>query len=374
MDHTFLLVLLLVIVGLLLPVLVLSMPTVRRILPYLYVIARIRAKEARLLKPETLEQMVNTSSVAEIASILENSEYALAMQGLVMESAESIEELLIRQIADIYSEIVSMLPRKMQQVFSYLKQQWDVHNLKSILRSLRSGEPPEYAISRLVPFGELDTILLRKMVEAGDIDDALPLLEATPYGQLIALLPVYHQEKSLLPLESMLDKIMLESMWDRISADRELLNLRPSFAIRIDALNYKILLRAKRDQLLLVDVQKYLVQGGDLLPALLRIFDEVDDLHALIAEIASGPFYPALMEVLPESERTGSLFPLEKRLDEVVLALGKQIAIKQPYGIAPILGYLSKKDTEIRNIRTITRAKEAGLSIELIRNLVLKPA
>ena len=103
-------------------------------------------------------------------------------------------------------------------------------------------------------------------------------------------------------------------------------------------------------------------------------FEEVDEVGALLSELEGTDFFKPLMDALPEYEREGSLYPLEKVLDEIALSVGWQTAIKQPYGAAPILGYLSQKDTEVRNIRAISRAKEAGIAPDKIRGLVLNPA
>jgi len=373
MESKFFLVLLLLVLGFLLPFLIFLMRNLRNILPYLYVTARIRAKEARLIKPDTMDEMINAGSVAEIASILENSDYAFAMQGLVLDSAESIEDLLTRQTADIYSEIAKMLPANVKNVFSFLQQQWDVHNMKTILRGVRSGLTDEQMLSRTVRFGELDAEVLKKMAEATSIEELIPLFEATRYEQVSGMLSSYEQEQSLLCLEVMLDKVLLETMWDRVTADRELQPLQPGLAARIDALNLKIVFRAKRDHLLFGDIEKYLIAGGDLYASLPGLaFDEVDETGALLAEFEGTAFYKPLMDALPEHEKSGSLAPLEKALDETALAIGKDSSIKQPYGIAPILGYLSLKDTETRNIRAISRAKEAGMVPETIREFVLR--
>lgn len=371
MESNFLLVLLLLVLGLSLPLLIFLMRTLSNILPYLYATARIRAKEARLLKSETLEELINTGSVAEIASLLENTEYALAMQGLVLESAESIEQLLERQAADIYSEVATMMPEKVQGVFAFLRQQWDVRNVKTLLRGLRSGLSAEKIMGAVLPFGTLDTELLKKMAEAAGIEDVLPLFESTPYGALAQMLPVYEQTESLLPLESMLDKLLLEDMWHQVEPGGELQMLQPFFAARIDALNMKILMRAKRDHLLLSDIQPYVISGGHVSQRLIRAFDEVDDVSALASELEGSLYYKPVMDALVDYDRHGSLFALEKVLDETVLAIGRDTAIKQPYGLAPVLGFLARKDVEVRNIRAISRAKEAGLAPEHIRELVL---
>jgi V/A-type H+-transporting ATPase subunit C len=373
MESNFFLLLLLLILGFLLPFLIFLMRNLSNILPYLYATARIRAKEARLLKPETLDEMVNTGSVSEIASILENSEYGLAMQGLVLENSESIEDLLTRQTADVYSEIARMLPEKVQNVFSYLLQQWDVRNLKTILRGVRTGLSAEQILAKTVPFGEMDSELLKKMAESSSVEDLLPLFEGTCYGELATMLAAYDQDRSLLPLESALDRQLLGEMWNQVVADNRLQTLKPGLAASIDALNLKTLFRGKKDHLLLSDIENYLISGGDLHTTLLNVFDEVDEVTALVAELEGTAFFKPLMEMMPEYEKTGALFQLEKVLDETALWVGKETSIKQPYGIAPMLGYLSLKETEVRNIRAISRAKEAGLAPEQIRELVLSP-
>ena len=371
MESNFFLVLLLLVLGLALPLLIFLMRTISNILPYLYATARIRAKEARLLKAEVLEEMINTGSLAEIASLLENTEYALAMQGLVLENAEAIEQLLERQTADIYSEVSAMMPEKVQGVFAFLRQQWDVRNLKTLLRGLRSGLPSEKIMAAVLPFGTLDVELLRKMAEAAGIEDVMPLFETTPYPELAQMLPVYEQAESLLPLESMLDKVLLENMWRQVEAGEALQVLQPFFAARIDVLNMKLLMRAKRDHLLLSDVQPYIISGGHVSQRLIKAFDEVDDVSALASELEGTLYYKPVMDALADYDRHGSLFALEKVLDETALAIGRDTAVKQPYGLAPVLGFLARKDVEVRNIRAISRAKEAGLAPEHIRELVL---
>lgn len=371
MGSNFLLVLVLLVLGLALPLLVFVMYNLRNIVPYMYATARIRAKEARLLKTETLEELVNTGSVAEIASLLENTEYALAMQGLVFENAESIERLLERQTADMYTEVVRMMPEKVRGVFAFLRQQWDVRNLKTVLRGLRAGLPAEKIMAAVLPFGTLDVELLRKMSEAAGIEDVLPLLEATPYGALAQQLQAYEQTESLLPLEAMLDRLLLENMWRQVEAGGALQVLQPFFAARIDVLNIKILMRAKRDHLLLSDVHPYVIGGGHSSQRLIRAFDEVDDVGALASELEGTRYYKPVIDALADYDRHGSLLAVEKGLDETALAIGRDTAVTQPYGLAPVLGFLARKDVEVRNIRAISRAKEAGLAPEHVRELVL---
>lgn len=83
------------------------------------------------------------------------------------------------------------------------------------------------------------------------------------------------------------------------------------------------------------------------------------------------PFYNSLMEVLPEYERTHSLLSLEKALDESLLRTGWDISVKHPFGIAPLMGFLSLKEVEMRNVRALAVAKEANLNHDDIRSLMV---
>jgi V/A-type H+-transporting ATPase subunit C len=77
------------------------------------------------------------------------------------------------------------------------------------------------------------------------------------------------------------------------------------------------------------------------------------------------------MEVFPEHEKTRSLLPLEKALDELLIKTGWEISLKHPYGIGPLMGFLSLKEVEMRNVRAIAVAKEANMEHDDIRSLMV---
>jgi V/A-type H+-transporting ATPase subunit C len=77
------------------------------------------------------------------------------------------------------------------------------------------------------------------------------------------------------------------------------------------------------------------------------------------------------MEALPEYEKTNSLLSLEKALDEFILRTGWDISMKHPFGIGPLMGFLSLKEVEMRNVRALAVAKEANLNHDDIRSLMV---
>ena len=81
-------------------------------------------------------------------------------------------------------------------------------------------------------------------------------------------------------------------------------------------------------------------------------------LPLLIASGLEGTKYAsALTDAMPVYNETGSVAVFEKALDAYVSEYSKSLAVKKPLGVGPIIGYLSQKENEIKNLKIIARAK-----------------
>ena len=130
------------------------------LIPYLYLNARIMAKEAKLVGPDKLEELISAPSVIEIVSALEETEYGEYLSDLAAESVEAVEDALLLQNAEIDEEIFKIIPKKVSDLFLFLKKKWDIHNLKVIFRGIDGGLSGEEINTRLIPAGEFDEITL----------------------------------------------------------------------------------------------------------------------------------------------------------------------------------------------------------------------
>jgi len=77
-----------------LPLLVFLAKTVQNITPYLYMNARLKAKEGRLISKAQFEDMVSAHSLSDISSLLEGTPYGNEMQGIMINDAETLEDVL----------------------------------------------------------------------------------------------------------------------------------------------------------------------------------------------------------------------------------------------------------------------------------------
>jgi len=371
-DPQFLIIIIGAVLILSLPLLIFLTKTVQNITPYLYMNARLKAKEGRLITQAQLEEMVTSPSLAEISSILEATPYGSEMQGIMINDAETLEEVLQKHRATLYHEIVGMMPKRIEDVFSYLNQELEVNTIKSILRDIHAQKSPEQTALQPTSTGELQEETLKRMSESRTVTELVPLLEGTSYEPLIEALPAYEQSKKLNLFESLLDKIIPQNTWRIISSRGDELSLiQDYFATKIDLLNLKVLLRGKRDRLGWDEIEHFLLPQGNIFDQAKTRYGEEEDIRGLITSLEATPFYHPLMEVLPEYEKTRSLLPLEKVLDEYLLKTGWDVSLKHPYGIGPIMGFFSLKEAEMKNVRAIAVAKEAHMEHDEIRSLMV---
>jgi V/A-type H+-transporting ATPase subunit C len=315
--------------------------------------------------------MTASHSISDISSILESTVYGSEMQGFMINNSANLEEMLQTHQANLYNELMGMMPEKIKDVFSYLCQELEVNTIKSLLRDIHAQIPVGHTSLKLTSNGELEEEKLKRLSESRNIAEMIPLLEGTSYESLMETLPGYEQSKKLHTLDSLLDKIVLTNTWKVISSRGDLSLIQDYFAVKIDVLNMKVLLRAKRDRLNWDEIENFLFPQGHLFNQSKTSYGEEEDIRGLITSMETMPFYNSLMEVLPEYERTHSLLSLEKVLDESLLRTGWDISVKHPFGIGPLMGFLSLKEVEMQNVRALAVAKEANLNHDDIRSLMV---
>ncbi|MHC1569241.1 MAG: V-type ATPase subunit [Candidatus Syntropharchaeia archaeon] len=323
--------------------------SLREIVPYLYLNARISAKEGRCIKPVELEEMITSPSVEDMLSVLEGTEYGKYIQN-------SLERGLNAYFGELHAEIFEIIPKKVKKAFTFLIRKWDVYNIKTILRCIYAGESPPEPI----PVGEIEEEKMREIAESSDIEEVVSLIK--DHYDLTQAFEKYKNSKNLLFLEGAIDRIFMEETLKKIlqTKKKELWVLRDYFTTLIDLTNLKIFLRAKIDGVKIKDIEEFLIEGGTISERLIKNFDDLE-FEEIASQLEETPYYHLLIDNIEE---------YEKAFDEFRIRMGKEISTTHPFGIAPLIGFFCKKEEEIRNIRAIYRAKEAGLLPEEIRKLV----
>ena len=314
------------------------------IYPYLNPSARVRARKGRLFDEKQISEIV-LKGIPEYADVLD--EYPL-------DKALDVER------ANTYDFIARLAPEDIKNPFVVMSKKADIDNIKSLLTAKEVGLSADETKELLIPCGSLYDDL-ESLADADNVTDIVTSLDNTEYATALEdALPQYEETKMILPLESALDKYYLGKLLrsTEVPSDENTQILYSYVGTQVDVANLKLIIRAKEDGLDYDAISPYILEEGyQLREWKLKDLMESPDVTNVVSGLEGTKYADALTDVVPVYNETGSVAVFEKALDVYSSEYSKSLASKQPLGIGPIIGYLSQKENEIKNLKIIARAK-----------------
>ncbi len=338
--------------------------------PYTYPNARVRARTGRLFTEKEFSEIVESQNIEEVKNYLRGTpDYAKYIDLYPLEKA------LDTQLAETYDLIARITPDNSKEIFKFLLKKWDIKNIKSIIIANEAGLSPEETLNLIVPFGALSD-KLDSLIEAGNVTEIMNGLEGTEYPKILEdAIPIYNETGLLLPLEASLDKYLLQNLL-RSSATPEDDNtslLHNYVGTMVDVANIKIIIRAKADELKYDDIEAYMIsEGYQIREWKLKELMEAEDVASVISGLEGTDYAPMLSDAMTDYTETRSMASFENALDNHVVKTAKTISLKNQFGIGPMIGFLSRKEREIKNLKIIARGKrEEGFSPSMIKEMLI---
>ena len=325
------------------------------IYPYLNPSARVRARTGRLFDEKQISELVETNDVEEVENYLRGSpDYANVLDEYPLDKALDVER------ANTYDFIARVAPKDVKDPFVIMAKKTDIDNIKSLLTAKEVGLTPDETKELLIPRGSLYNELA-SLVDADGVTDIVTSLDGTEYATVLEdALPEYEEKHMTLPLEAALDKYYLSNLLrsSDVPSDENKQILYSYVGTQVDVDNLKLILRAKEDGLTYDDISRYILADGyQLREWKLKDLMDSPDVTNVISGLEGTKYASALTDAMPAYNETGSVAVFEKALDAYSSQYSKSLAIKKPLGIGPIIGYLSQKENEIKNLKIIARAK-----------------
>ncbi|WP_407423407.1 V-type ATP synthase subunit C [Methanobrevibacter sp.] len=325
------------------------------IYPYFNPSSRVRARKGRLLNEKQISELVETSEVEEVENYLRGfPDYADVLDEYPLDKALDVER------ANTYDFVAGLAPKDIKDPFVIMSKKADIDNIKSLLTAKEVGLSTEETRELLIPRGSLYGDL-ESLVDADNVTDIVTSLDGTEYAAALEdALPQYEDTKMVLPLESALDKYYLGKLLRStdVPSDENKQILYSYVGTQVDVANLKLIIRAKADGLDYDAISPYILEEGyQLREWKLKDLMESPDVTNVISGLEGTKYAEALTDVMPVYNETGSVAVFEKALDVYTSEYSKSLASKKPLGIGPIIGYLSQKENEIKNLKIIARAK-----------------
>ena len=325
------------------------------IYPYLNPSARVRARKGRLFDEKQISEIVETNNVEEVENYLKGvPDYADVLDEYPLDKALDVER------ANTYDFIARLAPKEVKDPFVIMSKKADIDNIKSLLTAKEVGLNGDETRELLIPCGSLYEHL-ESLVDSDNVSDIVTSLDGTEYAAALEdALPQYESTNMILPLESALDKYYLGKLLHSsdVPADENRQIMYAYVGTQVDVANLKLIIRAKQDGLDYDAIAPYILEEGyQLREWKLKDLMESPDVTNVVSGLEGTKYAEALTDAMPVYNETGSVAVFEKALDVYASNYAKSLSSKKPLGVGPIIGYLSQKENEIKNLKIIARAK-----------------
>ncbi len=337
---------------------------------YAYANTRIRAKVAKLITPPQYDKLLQMD-LPEIAKFLEETEYKKEFDEFALKESGAhliLHALNVNQVK-AFEHVSRISPPRFAVLLQQYLREWDVFNIKTVLRAVLAGEEKEEAKRILVPLGDLDFQFLSSLLDKKDVNEVLSALRSTEYAPVLKAFDSI-DSMSLIRLELALDDLIFKQLSSLVALAHEGRYFTDFMKLKIDVANFKILLKLKRAELPPAEVRLYFTAHGSLsLERLVSLYRLSFD--GIFSYMRSMPLASFVEPGISEFQQDGSLGLLEVGLDRYFIGHAISLLREHPLTIAPMLGYIAAKKAEIKNIRTIVRGKQAHLDNEIIRKYLV---
>lgn len=315
---------------------------------YLFLSARIKAMEGRLLSHERMERMLEAPAPEDAAKVLQECGYD-EMPHL---GEQALEKVLAEQREKTFHELYSAVPD--HNIIDVFKVKYDYHNAKTVLKAEAMGVDPA---PLMVDTGRVAPGELLEKVHSSDLR-GLPSILQSAISEAREVLNTTGDPQLA---DFALDRAYFQDMY-HIAQESGSAFLEGYVRIQIDSANLRSVVRTLRMGKSMEFLRGVLFEGGNIDTS--RILNtaaggNLEELYAI------SPLKEAA-EAGSAALNGGRLTRFEKLCDDAVLnyvAGAKYVA----FGEAPVIGYLAAKENELTSVRIIMSGRMAGLDADTIR-------
>lgn len=332
-----------------------------------YLNARVCRMRSDLLPRASIEELLSFNSAQMVAERLLEGPYRTELVEALaaLPAAQALDAALEKHFSDIITNITRLADEEATRALSPILDQWDVQNLKAVIRGIHFEVSPALIASSLGPGAALTRSNLEALSELTDIKSIIDQLTtwSLPWGSvLLPLLPQFRSDRDLRPLEHALDAHRFRGIGSNASdnsiKDTETVKLLSMEAELRNVITALTSLGANEAPLFLPDYK-------NCSQTVKKLF-ESEQMDEAIDILADSPHRGILDKALPFMTEPGRFAMFERLIDEELLAQSRQLSLIDPLSVAVPCHFLRAKRNEIMNIRLIAM----GLENNILRNVI----
>jgi V/A-type H+-transporting ATPase subunit C len=333
---------------------------------FAYPVSRVKAIGNPFVKPEYLNDLVESKSLHEIAEKIKEHGYNLKLaEGA---SLWDLDLALYRYYLSEYVLLESSVPDSIRPFFAGFRSLLEIDQFKTALRSREAGLAPDLIVSRMTPIGLVTQDMIEGLAHASKMEEIVSLIQDTPYGKALQeALPEYREQGSTLPLERALDLTALRELnRSRLKVDNILASPVQEFCgVFTDITNILVIFRARAEGIDPIEASRYIAPGGAVFEEWrLRQLLETPTISEILHQLSGTDYFGAVQTVIPRFEKSKSVYLLECQLERFLLDECTTLALTYHLTGGPLIKFIVARNYEIRNIRTMMHSLMEGIPLE----------
>lgn len=332
------------------------------LLAYSGIVTKIRAMEAKLLKPEQFEEIAGLGNVLEVVSYLkEHSSYADVLETLDEEKLHrgNIEKVLIQSLYHDYTKIYRFCGQKQRRFLKLYLKRYEIDLINYCLRIVINHYSQPFDLNyKKAFFDRYSQISIERLITSRTTDELVENLKGTEYYEPLKRIQD-SQHITLYDYELALDLYYFSSLWrerKKVLKKADLELYTRDCGSKIDLLNLQWIYRAKKyynmkpaDIYLMLIPIHYKI-STDLIKELVET-SSLDEFLATLGKTFYSRHYNFKQDLTIEqmyADCLHHLYTIDRR--------------RNPYSIAAINTYLFSKEEELTKLTTAMECIRYSLS------------
>lgn len=343
-----------------------------------YFNARVRAMRGALFRKADYEPLMRLESVDALVERLKATEYGPFIEAAFTRYPEALEALsnaLLADLAESFGQLWKIAPDGARPLLKAVFSNWEVFDLKTLVRGLSRGVKREEIKAVLVPAGEFDMASLNTLLSSKDLPDLVGFLETwgSPYaGVLKPGLKEYQRSGRIIEMELGADirtnRLLLEAL-SAGAADGRI--MRDWLALKADLQNALTLFKIAGEGYAEGAASGFFIEGGSKLKrssfVKLSGIKGKEELLSALKETGGSVIKNVLDGAGPDP------MLMEEIAEDAIKQRLKALSIIDPLSIALPASYIYMKVREIKNLRLIGRGAAFAVPLDELRRLVFYP-
>lgn len=337
---------------------------------YPYTYARVAAMRSKLISKEQYHKLIKME-LNSIIQYLEETTYKSQIDRLALTYSDMdlIEQALNLNLIDTTEKLRRICPENLRALIDAYLLFYDIENIKTLLRGRHGNYPAEKVRQLLVTAGVLKKDFLISLLKKESF--AQILHEIRLNGVRLSEILDKSSDKDtddLAKVENLLHKWYLQQL-SKISErfPKQGALMREFIRDEITISNIKTLLRLKRINRDKQGIMKFMFPAGNISHSRLEHLASLENLQEVVEELKKTSYGPAF----EGSFTTERLSDYELALDKMQIKRNFLRTHQHPLTVISILSFMFAKDIEVKNLKTLVKAKQLGISQEYIEEKLL---